>query len=93
MNQLTTTYDGRKSFYGKAIAGELPLLGEGIWLKSYDTFVARIIDGKAQVFGLYSATTTRHIKEFLRQNGFKAETSKQIMADYETTRQEAGLYE
>jgi hypothetical protein len=36
----------------------------------------------AEVYGTYSSTTLRHIKEFLKQNGFKAESSKQIMADY-----------
>ena len=34
------------------------------------------------VFGLYSVTTLRHIKEFLKQNGFKAETKAQIAKDY-----------
>ncbi len=86
MTTLETRFDSRKSFYGKAVYGENSLLGDGVWLKSYDTFVARIVDGKAQVFGLYSATTTRHIKDFLYQHGFKVESSKQIMADYGTKR-------
>lgn len=38
--------------------------------------------GKAEVYGTYSQTTLRHIKEFLSQNGFVANNSKQIMADY-----------
>ena len=82
MTELQTNYDSRASFYGKALVGENSLLGEGIHLKSYDTFVAKIVNDKAIVNGLYSATTTRHIKEFLKQNDFKAETSKQIMNDY-----------
>jgi hypothetical protein len=36
----------------------------------------------AEVFGTYSQTTLRHIKEFLLQHGFRADNSKQIMADY-----------
>ena len=77
--ELCPRFDSRKSFYGKArISNEN---GE-IVLISYTTRVAKIVDGKAYVFGLYSQTTTRHIKEFLKQFGFKAETSKQIWNDY-----------
>ena len=38
--------------------------------------------GKAYVVDTYSQTTLRHIKEFLKQNGFKADSKKQIMEDY-----------
>ena len=76
---LDTKFDSRKSFYGKA---HVIQRGDKKILRSYDTDVAEIENGKAKVFGLYSATTTRHIKDFLQQNGFKAESSKQIMADY-----------
>lgn len=31
---------------------------------------------------LFSNTTLRHIKEFLKQNGFKAESKKQVINDY-----------
>jgi hypothetical protein len=85
LSPLSPQYDSRASFYGKALVGENSLLGDGIWLKSYDTFVARIVNGKAKVYGTYSATTLRHIKEFLKQYGFKAISSKQIMADYGAT--------
>lgn len=63
-------------------------------LYSYGTLVAAIFpevsldegahtrDERAIVYGIYSATTLRHIKEFLRQNGFKAESKAQIVADY-----------
>jgi len=71
--------DSHKSFYGKA---HVIQKGNVKVLRSYDTDVAEIENGKAKVFVLYSATTTRHIKAFLQQNGFKAESSKQIMADY-----------
>lgn len=51
-------------------------------LKSYKTDVAYIYNKKAFVRGLYSKTTTRHIKKFLLDNNFKAENSKQILQDY-----------
>lgn len=77
--KLQPRYDRRKSFYGKAEVREEN--GRKI-LKSYATDVAEIRNGKAYVYGTYSPTTLRHIKEFLLQNGFKAETSKQILKDY-----------
>jgi hypothetical protein len=77
---LDTQFDSRASFYGKA---HVSTNGHGDQiLTSYTTDVAAIADGKAKVYGTYSATTLRHIKEFLKQNGFKAENSKQITADY-----------
>jgi hypothetical protein len=77
-------------FYDKVLpneAGNCSLCGtpfdaEVKTLVSYVTEVATIADDKARVRGVYSNTTLRHIKEFLKQNGFKAENSKQIMADY-----------
>lgn len=86
--ELEARYDSRKSFYGKAHVLANPDKPESKdenthVLTSYSTIVAWIkADGTAVVKGLYSNTTTRHIKEFLLQNGFKAESSKQIMADY-----------
>lgn len=78
--ELSTRYDARQSFYGKAHV-TVDVEGDLI-LTSYDTDVAVIKGNKAVVKGLYSATTTRHIKEFLKQNGFKADNSKQIAKDY-----------
>lgn len=80
---LAPMHDIRKSFHGKARV-EVDRNQSGVILRllSYTTIVAQIQEGSAKVFGLYSQTTTRHIKEFLLQNGFKAENSKQIMADY-----------
>jgi hypothetical protein len=77
--KLAPKFDSRKDFYGKARVFEED--GKKV-LVSYNTRVAEIENGKPKVFGLYSSTTTRHIKEFLLQNGFKAESSKQIMQDY-----------
>ncbi|UQT00861.1 hypothetical protein [Enterococcus phage vB_OCPT_SDS2] len=80
MNELECIYDSRKSFYGKA---NLVKEENGISLYSYDTKVATIYtNGLAKVFGTYSQTTLRHIKEFLKQNGLKADTKKQIEKDY-----------
>ena len=82
--ELSTQYDSRASFYGKA---RVEVQGDTKTLVSYITEVATIKDlGNGEydvtVKGTYSNTTLRHIKEFLKQNGFKAENSKQIMADY-----------
>jgi len=76
---LPTRYDSRKSFYGKA---KVEVSDGKQALYSYGTKVAEIENGKARVYGTYSPTTLRHIKEFLLQNSFKAENSKQIMKDY-----------
>lgn len=76
---LIPMHDSAASFYNKAIVIQD---GNNIKLQSYSTVVAEIKDNKAVVFGTYSATTLRHIKEFLKQNGFKAENKKQIINDY-----------
>lgn len=75
--ELTTMYDCRKSFYGKAqVIVKDDIIGEIKQLKSYDTIVAQIEDGIPQAFGTYSNTTLRHIKEFFRQEGFGIYTKK-----------------
>lgn len=78
---LEPRYDSRKSFYGKAQV-DTGDKGDKNKLYSYGTLVAEIKDGKPVVYGTYSQTTLRHIKDWLKQNGFKAETSRQILADY-----------
>ena len=79
--ELCPYYDSAKSFYGKAKVIEI---GNNVFLVSYATIVAFYNRETkiAQVVGTFSPTTLRHIKEFLRQSGFKAETKKQIMKDY-----------
>lgn len=79
--ELCPYYDSAKSFYGKAKVIEIE---NDVFLVSYDTIVAFFNrDTKvAKVIDTYSATTLRHIKEFLKQSGFKAETKKQIEKDY-----------
>jgi len=77
--KLIPQYDSRKSFYGKA---NVRTENGKLILRSYDTDVAHIENGKAIIHGTYSTTTKRHIKEFLKQNGFKADNSRQIEKDY-----------
>lgn len=84
---LEARFDSRKSFYNKATVTEDK---NGKYLTSYNTVVARITDKYngyaitpyAEVYGTYSQTTLRHIKEFLKQNGFKAENKAQIERCY-----------
>lgn len=67
---LEPRYDARKSFYGKA---EVEQSGLAYTLYSYGTKVARVYREAGtdryhiEIYGFYSATTLRHIKEFLRQ--------------------------
>ncbi len=73
--ELEPIYSNVKSFYGKA-----KIIREDgkIKLKSYETIVATIENGKPQINGWYSATTTRHIKEFLQQMGFEIGTKAKL---------------
>jgi len=73
--ELEPIYSNVKSFYGKA-----KIIKENgvIKLMSYNTIVATIEQGKVHINGWYSATTTRHIKEFLQQMGFEIGTKAQL---------------
>lgn len=83
---LEPDYDARKSFYGKARVDEREDGSKVLW--SYNTPVCKIADGKATLLKkgylgwASSQTTLRHVKEFLKQNGFKAESMKQMAKDY-----------
>jgi len=77
--EIKAIYDSRQSFYNKAI---VKTDNESISLISYTTKVCEIVDGKVKVFGTYSPTTLRHIKEFLKQHGFTADSKAQILKDY-----------
>lgn len=75
--ELDCRFDSRKSFYGKAHITEYPN-GRKV-LTSYTTQVAEITaDRKPIVYGIWSNTTTRHQKEFLKQHGFRADTTNDI---------------
>ena len=76
--ELDCRYDTRKSFYGKAIVeeNETDVFGEKELDKrlfSYGTIVGRVYQLGNKItyyyFGKYSCTTTRHQKEFFKQNG------------------------
>ena len=81
--ELQPQFDSRQSFYGKAT---VTVIDTVLVLRSYETPVV-VIDTEINDIALLhrwddSATTLRHVKEFLRQNGFKAETKVQMKADY-----------
>lgn len=63
--ELSPRYDARKSFYGKARV--IDHENGTIELQSYDTIVSRCVNGKVEELGKWSATTTRHQKEFRKQ--------------------------
>ena len=82
--ELECRNDSRASFYGKA---RIEFKDNKKILVSYTTdvaYVEKLENGfcKVVVLGQWSNTTTRHIKEFLKQEGFKAENMKQILKDY-----------
>ena len=70
-------YDARKSFYNKAETDDDKLY-------SYGTLVAEIVNGEPVLHDKwdYSATTIRHVKEWLQQNGFEAGTKQEIGRKY-----------
>ena len=79
ISELIPKFDSRKSFYNKA---RVKTEDGRTTLISYYTEVAYIENGEAVVKGTYSNTTIRHIKEFLKQNGFKADSTDQLVADF-----------
>ena len=77
--ELIPRYDTRASFHNKA---RVRTENGKITLTSYYTEVAYIENNKAVVLGVWGGTTTRHIKEFLKQNGFNGGSGKQMYKDY-----------
>ena len=64
--ELTPRFINQKSFYHKA---KVWRIGDTLHLYSYETNVCDIeSDGVIHLRNLYSQTTTRHIKDFLKQN-------------------------
>lgn len=83
---LTCIYDARQCFYGKAT---VQVLDDGAQLlRSYNTRVAYIDKENNLFIGKHfnmSQTTLRHIKEFLKQNGFDQEAeSKATICNIQT---------
>ncbi len=79
MIELTPIFSDQKSFHGKA---QIEKTATGKKLYSYNFFVAEVNGKKASVYNLQSDSTLRHVKEFLKQEGLKADNKKQIVADY-----------
>lgn len=82
VSDLSTQYDSRKSFYGKA---HVVTDDDGTQtLYSYNTPVVEIKDGKVNLLPMWdsSQTTLRHVKEFLQQNGFSVGSKAEIARMY-----------
>lgn len=82
--ELESRYDTRQSFYGKAQVKEY-YVNKNITIKelySYGTLVAEIKEYKKETkyiyYGKYSQTTTRHQKEFFKQNGLNDKQIKEL---------------
>ena len=77
--ELLTIYDSRQSFYGKATTEKD---GNTLKLYSYNTLVGTITHENNKTIykhlGTYSQTTSRHQKEFFRQNGLTDEQIKEL---------------
>ena len=89
MYDLRAQYDSRKSFNNKAY---VDTDGRGNdTLYSYNTPVVQIRGDKVTLLPKwnFSATTVRHVKEFLKQHGFKADSLAQIAKDYGSTVEES----
>lgn len=79
---LECRYDTRASFYGKAKVEDIYNDGSVLTLYSYGTLVGQITKNKNKTIyrymGQYSCTTTRHQKEFFRQNGLCDKEIKEL---------------
>ena len=65
LEELQTRFDKRNSFYKKAHIGQYK---NCLYLKSYNTIVACIFQNQLRIYGGFSQTTARHIREFAKQN-------------------------
>lgn len=98
---LESRFDTRKSFYNKAVVKEAEHTGKNgttksVNLYSYDTLVAKVfysIDGSIDYlcFGKWSATTTRHQKEFFKQNGLSDKEIKEVFKNGVITKENKGI--
>lgn len=84
---LECRFDTRKSFYGKAKVEDIYNDKSVICLYSYGTLVAQITNNKNKIkyhyLGQYSQTTTRHQKEFFKQNGLSDKEIKELFKNME----------
>lgn len=83
LEELEAIYDSRASFYKKAHVGTYSFGngGTAIYLKSYNTIVACIWVNQLRIYGYYSNTTARHIREFAKQYGFDGAITAKDMKD------------
>lgn len=77
ITELQARYTNQKSFYGKA---QVEHLNNGYRvLYSYNTKVCELDNNNNIVdIGYYSATTSRHINDFLQQNNLPKMNKKEI---------------
>lgn len=75
---LDVIFDARKSFYKKAYSGTWR---DALYLVSYSTVVACVYKNQLRIYGYFSPTTARHIREFAKQNGFFDDIKCQDMKD------------
>ena len=73
--KLKSVYSNQKDFYGKA---NVIVEGGQTKLESYSTIVAVKENNTIKVRGYYSKTTAIHINEFLKQNGAKSLSKKEM---------------
>lgn len=77
ITELQAIYTNQKSFYGKARVEHLENGHKSLY--SYNTKVCELDNNNNIVdIGYYSATTSRHINEFLLQHNLKSMTKKEI---------------
>ena len=80
VTELRAVYDSRVSFYGKA---KVIVENGATELQSYNTRVARLEDDELTILPgdnfWWSATTGRHINDFVQQLGGKKMTKAQII--------------
>lgn len=81
VSALQARFDSRASFYGKA---QIDDHDNTITLYSYNTKVAEYDKRKhvLHVYGYYSATTARHIREFAKQLGIELPSGTDIAGDW-----------
>lgn len=81
LKDLAAVKDARASFYGKA---KVAVKGNGVYLLSYDAIVAGKVGDELVLGRMWdcSATTKRHVKEFIYQMmGYELST-KEIESNY-----------
>lgn len=75
--ELQAIYTNQKSFYGKARVEHLENGNKALY--SYSTKVCELDNNNNIIdIGYYSATTSRHINDFLQQNGLAKMSKKEI---------------